>query len=98
MEPTDNSKIAYDFPITGSAFVNSLSPSSIKLKGLGADFDGDTASFTMTYSDDSKEEVQNFYLCVEPMLEQMVNSFQVLMLKQLVLHNMTENEKHENIY
>lgn len=94
-EPTDNSKIAYDFPITGSAFVNSLSPSSIKLKGLGADFDGDTASFTMTYSDDSKEEVQNFlsmrraYVGTDGKFISSINVETV----QLVLHNMTGKRK-----
>jgi hypothetical protein len=32
---------AYEFPITESTFYNSMSPHSVKIKGLGADYDGD---------------------------------------------------------
>jgi hypothetical protein len=32
---------AFQFPITGDSFVESMSPSSTHLSGLGADFDGD---------------------------------------------------------
>jgi hypothetical protein len=51
------SKVAYQFPITGGAFINSLVPHSAKLGKLGADFDGDTASANVTYSDESIQEV-----------------------------------------
>jgi hypothetical protein len=51
---------AYQFPIMGRPFINSLIPHPTKLKGLGADHDGDTASCNCTYSDDSIEEVEEF--------------------------------------
>lgn len=54
---TAESKVAYQFPITGGAFINSLVPHSAKLGKLGADFDGDTASANVTYSDESIQEV-----------------------------------------
>lgn len=54
------SNVAYQFPITGGAFINSLVPHSAKLGRLGADFDGDTASGNVTYSDESINEVNEF--------------------------------------
>lgn len=59
-EPMDDEHTAYQFPIVGAPFVNSLVPHSAKLKGLGADFDGDTSSATIVYSDESVQEVDNF--------------------------------------
>jgi hypothetical protein len=47
---------AYSFP-RGGAYVNSLVPHSAKLERLVADFDGDTASGNVTYTDESIEEV-----------------------------------------
>jgi hypothetical protein len=52
--------VAYQFPITGGAFINSLVPHSAKLGKLGADFDGDTASGNVTYSDESIAEVKDY--------------------------------------
>jgi hypothetical protein len=94
-EPMDESHVAYDFPIRGSAFVNSLSPHSAKLKNLGADFDGDTSSFTMTYSDESKDEVKDFlamrraYVGTDGNFISSINVETV----QLVFHNMTGKRK-----
>ena len=53
--------VAYEFPVPGSAFVNSLIPHSSHLKRLGADFDGDTASGNVAYSDEAIEEAKNFF-------------------------------------
>ena len=39
--PMSDNKIAKEFPLKTSTFFNSLSPSSSRLAGLGADFDGD---------------------------------------------------------
>lgn len=47
---------AYAFPVAG-AYVNSLVPHSSRLQRLGADFDGDTASGNVTYSEESIAEV-----------------------------------------
>lgn len=60
-EPMDDMHMAYAFPATGGAFVNSLVPHSAKLDGLTADFDGDTASGNATYSDESIVEVDNYF-------------------------------------
>ena len=58
--PSGEDAVAYQFPITGGEFVNSLLPHSSKLGKLGADFDGDTASGNCTYSDDSIEEIDQY--------------------------------------
>jgi hypothetical protein len=59
-EPIGDSHVAYEFPIPGDAFVNSLVPHSAKLAKLGADFDGDTVSGNAAYSDEAIQEVDNF--------------------------------------
>ena len=51
---------AYQFPVTGTAFINSMSPSSTKLALLAADFDGDTSSLNIVYSDEAIEEVDKY--------------------------------------
>ncbi|BAW19302.1 putative RNA polymerase beta prime subunit [Ralstonia phage RP31] len=53
--------VAYEFPVQGSAFVNSLIPHSSHLKRLGADFDGDTASGNIAYSDEAIAEAEKFF-------------------------------------
>lgn len=53
--------VAYEFPIQGSAFVNSLIPHSSHLKKLDADFDGDTGSGNIAYSDEAIAEAENFF-------------------------------------
>lgn len=52
-------RIAREFPIPGP-YVNSAVPHSSRLAGLGADFDGDTASENQTYSDESIKELNDF--------------------------------------
>jgi len=59
-EPIDDSHIAYEFPLQDSPYVNSLVPHSARLGKLGADFDGDTASGNVTYSDEAINEVKSF--------------------------------------
>lgn len=54
--------VAYEFPIQGSAFVNSLIPHSSHLKRLNADFDGDTSSGNIAYSDEAIAEAKKFFL------------------------------------
>lgn len=56
----DNTHTAYQCPIAGMPFINSLVPHSARLTGLGADFDGDTASGNVTYSDESIAEVKQY--------------------------------------
>lgn len=86
-------EIAYQFPITDVPFVESLSPHSSKLVSLGADFDGDTVSGTITYSDESIEEVnqllgsRKFYIGTDGKINHSVAIDTV----NFVLHNMTGN-------
>lgn len=49
-----------EFPTPNGAFVNSLSPHPSKLVGLGADYDGDTSSFNVVYSEEAIAEVMQF--------------------------------------
>ena len=58
--PMDDTHVAYEFPIPGDAFVNSVVPHSAKLGKLGADFDGDTVSANATYSDEAVKEVDTY--------------------------------------
>ncbi|WP_144106714.1 hypothetical protein [Paraburkholderia sp. BCC1886] len=58
--PIGEDYTAYEFPITGGAFINSLVPHSARLGRMGADFDGDTASANVTYTDESIAELDDF--------------------------------------
>ena len=51
---------AYNFPI-GEIYYNALSPHPSKLAKMGADFDGDTCSFNVLYSDESIQEIDNLF-------------------------------------
>lgn len=55
-EPVDYR--ATQFPIRGESFVNSMSPHSSHLARLDADFDGDTMSLNIVYTEEAKEEVK----------------------------------------
>lgn len=57
-EPTDN--ILNQFPIRDSNFYNSISSHPSRLKSLGADFDGDMQSTIALFTDESKEEINDF--------------------------------------
>lgn len=59
-EPQDATYIAYQFPLVGEVFLDSLVPHSARLAGLVADFDGDTGSGNATYSEESILEVNKF--------------------------------------
>lgn len=56
----DESDILTNFPIRGEAFLNAFSPNTAKLKLLGADFDGDTSSFTTVYVEDSVKDIDDY--------------------------------------
>jgi hypothetical protein len=89
-EPMDDSRVAYQFPTHGP-FVNSLVPHSAKLGRLGADFDGDTASGNVTYSDEAIEEVDNFLATKRAYVGydgKFISSTAVSTVN-LVLHNLT---------
>lgn len=90
-EPLDDTKTAYQFPIRGSQFVNSLIPHSARLVRLGADFDGDTCSGTAVYSKESVDELMRFFQSRRAYVDttgQFVASTNVDTV-QLVLHNLT---------
>lgn len=53
----DNDHVAQEFPLTGStSYMDTQSPHSTKLQGLGADFDGDTGSATLVMSKEALAE------------------------------------------
>jgi hypothetical protein len=52
---------AYEFPVQGAAFVNSLIPHTSHLQRLTADFDGDTSSGNIAYSDEAIAEADKFF-------------------------------------
>jgi hypothetical protein len=59
--PIGEEAMAYEFPVQGAAFVNSLIPAVNKLARMGADFDGDTSSYTVAYSQEAIEECEDFF-------------------------------------
>lgn len=52
---------AREFPLQTSSFMNSLIPHSSRISRLNADFDGDTCSYTVVYSDTALRELENFF-------------------------------------
>lgn len=56
-----DNNIAYEFPIQGAAFVNSLIPHTSHLQRLTADFDGDTSSGNIAYSDEAMANAEKFF-------------------------------------
>lgn len=60
-EVDEEQKVAYEFPVLGSGFYNSLSPHASHLGGLGADFDGDTCSANFVYTDEALAEIDKFF-------------------------------------
>lgn len=54
---TEPEYVAQEFPMTGStSYMDTQSPHSTKLVGLGADFDGDTGSATFVMSNEARHE------------------------------------------
>jgi hypothetical protein len=51
--------IAYQFPRRGISFMNTVAPHPSHLARLGADFDGDTISFTALLTEEAKQEIYN---------------------------------------
>lgn len=92
-EVMDDTNTAYQFPINGSSFVDALSPHSSHLVRLGADFDGDTSSANIAYSDEAKEEIAAFlhskayYVGTDGKISFSANTDTIT----YVLHNMTSD-------
>lgn len=53
-------RVSYEFPVTGSEFFNSLAPHLNLMRGMKGDFDGDTMSLTVVYSDEAVKETDKF--------------------------------------
>lgn len=90
-EPQDDSYTAYQFPLNGEVFLDSLVPHSAHLAGLVADFDGDTSSGNATYSEESIEEVRKFLASKKAYVGtngEFLASVNVITVA-LVMHNMT---------
>lgn len=60
-QPMGDDYIAYEFPVRKSAFVNSMSPHPAHLARLDADFDGDTMSYQVAYSQEAIAECEDFF-------------------------------------
>lgn len=52
---------AKEFPLRSSGFMNSLIPHSSRIVRMNADFDGDTCSYSVAYSDTAKKELEQFF-------------------------------------
>lgn len=90
-DPMDESHTAYQFPVRGSAFINSLIPHSSKLARLGADFDGDTCSGNAVYTQEAVQEVKDFLQTTRAYVDtdgRFMASTDIDTV-QLVLHNLT---------
>jgi hypothetical protein len=59
MKTLSGSKKIYEYPILGESYYNSLSVHPSHITGLGADFDGDTVSFNILYTDESIAEIND---------------------------------------
>lgn len=55
---SSGANVVHEFP-TGGAYINSLVPHSSHLQALGADFDGDTSSGNIAYSDEAIAEINH---------------------------------------
>lgn len=52
-------KVAREFPVPGSSFMDALIPDTTRLAGLGADFDGDTCSADIVYTKNGLKEIDD---------------------------------------
>lgn len=89
-QPMGKDRIAFEFP-TDASFVNALSPHSSRLKKLDADFDGDTASANIAYTDEAVTEVNTFFTkkaCYVNTDGEFINDINVDTIA-MVLRNMT---------
>lgn len=83
--------IAKEFPVKGSQFFNSVSPAPSHIGRLGADYDGDTVSFTCVMTEDAKAEVKktlnskDYYVGINNKMSFSANTDII----ELVLGNMT---------
>lgn len=57
----DSAPIAFEFPVHGDNFYDTLTPHTTRLAGLGGDFDGDTASYNSVFTDEAKKEVKDYF-------------------------------------
>ena len=91
-EPLGSEYVAYEFPITAhTAFIDTMSPHLSRLAALGADFDGDTCSYTALYTEDSINEI-NKLLSNKAAFLRSSGGFRTSTTTDtvsLVLHNMT---------
>lgn len=60
-QPLGDAYVAPEFPTYSPlAYMDSLSIPAVRLAGLGADFDGDTASLNVLYTDEAEAEVRAY--------------------------------------
>lgn len=88
--PAD-AKLAYAMPIANDSYFESMSPHGSKLRGLGADFDGDKTSLNIVHSKEANADLAAFlkskeaFLSPDGGLNYGINNAVI----DLVLHNFT---------
>ena len=92
-EMLDDDHIAYQFPISTESFVDTLIPHSARLAGLTADFDGDTSSGNMTYSEEAKKEIYDYLQSRRAYVgpDGKITASTAVITVELVMHNLTKN-------
>lgn len=82
---------AKEFPLQSSSFMNSLIPHSSRIARLNADFDGDTCSYTVVYSDTALRELKKFFNDKKAYLDTSGNIMHSVDMDTIafVLHNLT---------
>lgn len=89
-EPMDETYVAHHFPTKGD-FINTIQPHPAYLNGLGADFDGDTASYNIVYSNEAVAEAKKFLKSKAAYISTKgeILSSTAVSTVELVCHNMT---------
>lgn len=92
-EPLGDDYVAYEFPVYSdpTSYQDSLVIPSVRLSGLGADFDGDMCSLMVLYTDEAVEEVQRYLSSMDAYVDPLFGlrtSIDVATIG-LVLKNMT---------
>ena len=93
IDETGEGCLVQEYPVVAGRWFNSLSPHPTRLAGLAADFDGDTASLNIAYSDESIKEIKD-YMASKKAYVDASNSFLAsvdIFPVKLVLHNLTGN-------
>lgn len=89
-EAADDASVAMEFPIPGP-YMKSMSPHPTRLGKLGADFDGDMMNCNAAYSDETVQEVRQYFTKRRSIIgtDGRITSSTDVATTALVLHNLT---------